>query len=114
MKDILKNHIRELRQNSTDAEKHLWYFLRAKRLNGYKFRRQHPIHPFVVDFICLEKNLIIELDGGQHAPQQSYDKQRTAFLEFKGYKVLRFWNNVVFNETRAVLNTILTTLDQSL
>jgi len=63
MKNMMKNHVRELRQKSSDAEKHLWYFLRAKRLRGYKFRRQHPIHPFVVDFVCLERKLIIELDG---------------------------------------------------
>jgi very-short-patch-repair endonuclease len=111
MKDIMKNHIRELRQTSSDAEKHLWYFLRAKRLNGYKFRRQHLIHPFVVDFVCLEKKLIIELDGGQHAMRQHYDEKRTVFLESKGYKVVRFWNNVVLNETREVLNTILAALN---
>ncbi len=113
MKNIMQNHIRELRQNSSDAEKRLWYFLRAKRLNGYKFRRQHPIHPFVVDFVCLEKKLIIELDGGQHATQQhyDYDKDRTTFLESQGYQVIRFWNNVVFSEIRAVLDTILTALN---
>lgn len=111
MKDIMKNHIRELRQNSSDAEKRLWYFLRARRLGGYKFRRQHLIHPFVVDFVCVEKKLIIELDGGQHAVQQHYDARRTAFLELRGYKVLRYWNNVVLNETREMLENILVTLD---
>src|SRR5580658_1104703 len=110
MKQKIKNYVRELRQNSTDAEKHLWYYLRAKRFKGYKFRRQHLIYPYVVDFVCLEKKLIIELDGGQHDDQQAYDAKRTDFLQTKGYFVLRFWNNEVLQETDAVLNEILTAL----
>jgi very-short-patch-repair endonuclease len=113
MKDIMTNHVRELRRNSSDAEKHLWYFLRARRLGGYKFRRQYLVHPFVVDFICLERKLIIELDGGQHSLQQSYDERRSTFLREKGYRVLRFWNNVVFQETRSVLAAILYALNNS-
>ena len=96
----------------SSSEKRLWCFLKAKRLGGHKFRRQHSIHPFIVDFICLKRKLIIELDGGQHATQHQYDERRTLFLQAKGYKVLRFWNNVVLKETRAVLNTILTALNQ--
>ncbi|MDR3490577.1 MAG: DUF559 domain-containing protein [Gammaproteobacteria bacterium] len=102
----MTNHLRELRQNTTDAEKRLWYFLRAKRLKGYKFRRQHLIYPFIVDFICLEKKLIVELNGGQHAEQLDYDMKRTHFLKGKGYVVMRFWNNEVMQETETVLNKI--------
>lgn len=112
MNDFTRNYVKELRQNSSDAEKYLWYFLRARRLGGYKFRRQHLIYPFVVDFICLEKKLIVELDGGQHAEQLQYDKKRTAYLNMKGYQVLRFWNDEIFNETNAVLNKILAMLQK--
>ena len=110
MKELTKNYVKELRQNSSDAEKYLWYFLRAKRLAGYKFRRQHLIYPFVVDFICLERKLIIELDGGQHAERHQYDSSRTLFLKTRGYQVIRFWNDDVFKETEAVLDKILSIL----
>ena len=112
MKNTMTNHIRELRQNTTEAEKCLWTFLRAKRLGGYKFRRQHLVYPFIVDFVCLEKKLIIELDGGQHAVQHHYDELRTKRLESKGYRVMRFWNNTVLKETQNVLQTILIALEQ--
>ena len=103
MQELMKNHVRELRQNSTDAERRLWHFLRAKRLKGYKFRRQHIIYPFVVDFVCLERKLIIELDGGQHAEHGHYDEKRTSYLQSKGYRVLRFWNLDVFKKkTKAI------------
>jgi very-short-patch-repair endonuclease len=110
MQQLMKDHVRELRQNSTDAERRLWHFLRAKRLKGYKFRRQHLVYPFVVDFICLEKKLVVELDGGQHAERSRYDEKRTLFLQSKGYMVLRFWNNEIFKETEAVLSEILRNL----
>lgn len=111
MKQLTRDYVRELRQNTTDAEKHLWYFLRAKRLNGFKFRRQHLIQPFVVDFICLSKKLIVELDGSQHMENQHYDEKRSAFLNSRGYRVLRFWNAEVFKETEAMLNEILNVLN---
>jgi len=110
MKQLTRNYVDELRQNTTDAEKHLWYFLRAKRLSGYKFRRQHLIYPFIVDFICVKKKLIIELDGGQHAEQEQCDAKRSEFLKLKGYRVLRFWNEEVFKQTEAILNAILDAL----
>jgi very-short-patch-repair endonuclease len=113
MKDIMINHVRELRQNSSEAEKRIWYFLRARRLGGYKFRRQHLIHPYIVDFVCLEKKLIIELDGGQHTLQVHYDEVRTTFLQSQGYKVLRFWNNEAIKETRTVLDSIFAELKSS-
>ena len=94
------------RQNTTDAEKHLWYFLRARRLNNYKFRRQHLIYPYVVDFACLSQKIIIECDGSQHLEQEEYDEKRHQFLVFKGYKVLHFWNDMILKETSTVLNVI--------
>ena len=113
MKELTTNHVRALRQNMTDAEKHLWYFLRAKRLNGHKFRRQHLVHPFIVDFICINKKLIIEIDGGQHAEQLQYDEKRSIFLKLKGYRVLRFWNMDIFKQTQTVLNEILNALNEN-
>ncbi|EKD72726.1 MAG: hypothetical protein ACD_45C00603G0001 [uncultured bacterium] len=113
MKEFTRDHVRELRQNMTDAEKHLWYFLRAKRLNGHKFRRQHLVHPFIVDFICPSKKLIIEIDGGQHAEQLRYDEKRSVFLKSQGYRVIRFWNIDVFKQTQSVLNTILNALNEN-
>jgi very-short-patch-repair endonuclease len=96
-----------LRTNSTDAEKRLWQALRNRQLQGYKFRRQHSIPPYVVDFVCLEHRLIIELDGGQHAEAEGYDARRTIFLKELGYKVLRFWNNELFENTQGVLERVL-------
>jgi very-short-patch-repair endonuclease len=110
MTNLLLKHARTLRKNQTDTENYLWYLLKDRRLNNYKFRRQHPIAPYIVDFICIPKKLIIELDGGQHAQAIAYDEQRTEFFKMKGYKVLRFWNHDVFQETESVINMILTEL----
>ena len=104
-KATLRQYARELRRNSTDTEKHLWYYLRANRL-GHKFKRQVPIEGFIVDFVCFQKHLIIELDGGQHLTDQEKDNQRTAILEARGFRVLRFWNHEVFQSTEAVLASI--------
>ena len=84
---------RGLRQTMTDAERKLWYHLRGRHLSGHKFRRQHEIDQYIVDFVCTDAMLVIELDGGQHAEQQEYDERRTQYLHAKGYRVLRFWNN---------------------
>lgn len=111
MKEVLSRRAKELRANYTDAEKHLWYLLRAHRLGGYKFKRQYVIAPYIVDFIGLSKKLIIELDGGHHAEQKIYDLERTVYLEKKGFKVLRFWNLEVFKETQGVVNAILSELE---
>lgn len=86
---MLRQHARDLRKNSTHAEKHFWYNLRANRL-GFKFKRQVPIGPYIVDFVCYEKRVIIELDGRQHMENQAYDIKRTACLTARGFKVLRF------------------------
>jgi len=108
----LTEKARDLRKNLTDAERQLWYHLRAHRFQNYGFRRQYPIEErYIADFVCLEKMLVIELDGGQHSEQIAYDTARTQFLEQQGYKVLRFWNNEVFENTEGVLTSILSALE---
>jgi very-short-patch-repair endonuclease len=97
---------RALRQNETEAEYRLWSELRNRLLNGYKFARQIPLGPYVVDFLCREKRLVVELDGSQHA-ESVQDTIRTRWLNDHGYSVLRFWNHEVLQERRAVLDTIL-------
>jgi very-short-patch-repair endonuclease len=95
----------DLRKNQTEAEKKLWAVLSAKK-TGYKFRRQHSIGEYIVDFICIQQNLIIELDGGQHSLQAGYDATRTAFLNSLGYYVLRFWNHDVLENIEGVYDDI--------
>ena len=99
-----------LRGNQTDAEQRLWYHLRAHRFMGLKFKRQKPMGRYIVDCVCVEHQLIIELDGGQHAEQMSYDQHRDAWLRGQGYSVLRFWNNDVMQQLEAVLEQIRFTL----
>ncbi len=111
MKHIGSN-VRSLRKSMTDAEQHLWYHLRAKGLKGYKFRRQHLIYPYIVDFVCLSKKLIVECDGSQHLEQENYDEKRTHFLEAQGYKVIRFWNDMILQETTLVLEVIYDALEE--
>lgn len=98
-------HARTLRSRSTDAEQKLWYYLRARRLGGFKFRRQHPLPPYIADFYCEELRLVIELDGSQH--NEEVDATRTCALERQGLLILRFWDNQVLQETGAVLEAIL-------
>ena len=101
------NNVRALRKNMTDVEQQLWYKIRSRQLQNFRFRRQHPIGQYIVDFICLEKKLIIELDGSQHAEdQKKYDSIRDLWLTQQGFKVLRFWNNDVLNNMDGVLITI--------
>jgi very-short-patch-repair endonuclease len=94
-----------LRRDLTDAERKLWSVLRNRQLNGAKFRRQQPIGPFIADFVCQERRLIVEADGGQHAENVS-DARRTAFLEGVGYRVLRFWNNDILTNLDGVAQVI--------
>jgi very-short-patch-repair endonuclease len=103
---------RALRRNSTDAEAALWFHLRAKRLAGFKFRRQHPCGPYILDFYCPNRRLAVELDGGQHfSPTgQDYDRRRTAFLHRQGIAVLRFQTDLVFRDGIAILDAILRAL----
>jgi very-short-patch-repair endonuclease len=102
-----------LRKNLTDAERWLWQRLRNRGLSGHKFRRQHPIGPFVVDFVCIEKRVVIELDGSQHAECLESDSKRSEYLRTKGYSVLRFWDNEVLREGESVLNAILSFLEEN-
>lgn len=97
---------RKLRKNMTDAEQKLWSHLRHKQVGGYKFRRQFPLDSYVVDFICLEKKLIIEIDGGQHNNESEYENKRTEFLESQGYTILRFWNNDVLKNIYGVVKVV--------
>ncbi len=96
-----------LRQNQTDAEILFWRHLRDRRLDGHKFRRQQPIGKYIVDFICFERRLIVELDGSQHFDQAEYDEQRTRALQSAGFRVLRFWNNDVLDNMEGVLEKLL-------
>ena len=107
MSQLLKN-AKSLRSSQTDAEIKLWYYLRAHRFMSLKFKRQKPIGQYIVDFVCIEQKLIIELDGGQHVAQIDYDENRTRFLDSEGYRVLRFWNNQVLQEMEGVLEAIRT------
>ena len=106
----MEEFARKLRRNSTDAELRLWHFLRNRNLVGHKFRRQHPLPPYVVDFVCIEAKLIVELDGGQHLEKIPHDEKRTAFLKLKGYRVIRFWNDDALLKTEVVLEEILRVL----
>ncbi len=101
-----KSKARELRKNPTEAERKLWKYLRLRQLGGYKFRRQVPLGSYIGDFVCLEKKLIVELDGGQHSIQINYDAKRTEWLEAHGFRVLRFWNNDVLEEIEIVKELI--------
>jgi len=97
---------RELRQRSTDSERRLWHWLRNRQIDGVKFRRQVPLGAYVVDFLAADHRLVIEIDGGQHASQQDYDRRRTAWLEAQGYRVIRFWSNEVLANTEGVIAAI--------
>jgi len=90
----------------TDAERLLWQHLRGRALEGYKFRRQVVVEPYIVDFLCMDVRLIVEADGGQHDQQRRYDAERSAQLEAMGYRVLRFWNHEILSEIEGVLEQI--------
>lgn len=101
-----REHARVLRSNPTEAERVLWKHLRLRQLDGLKFRRQQPLGHYIVDFVCLERRLIVELDGGQHAEQVASDAERTAWFEAQGFRVMRFWNHDVLNQIEAVKEAI--------
>jgi very-short-patch-repair endonuclease len=102
---------RWLRQSATDAERRLWSARRDRRLAGYRFRRQHPVHGFILDFACTKYRVAVEADGGQHAANQS-DERRTALLERDGWIVLRFWNNDILLNTEGVVLAIIKALSE--
>lgn len=110
----LIGNAQRLRTNTTLAERRLWGKL-SREQTGHRFRRQHPINHYIVDFVCLKQNLVIELDGGQHNDEehQSYDEERTALLNQLGYHVLRFWNHEVLENLDGVYAVIIDTLNHA-
>ena len=110
---LIRDVARQLRHDQTEAERRLWSRLRDNQLSGFKFRRQYPVGPYFADFFCQEAELIVELDGSQHADQSDRDEVRTEFLRAAGYKVLRFWNNEVISGIDEVLQRIADALEGS-
>ncbi len=102
---------KKLRSNMTEAEKRLWYYLRAGRFDGFKFRRQAPIEGYIVDFVCIHPPLVIEVDGGQHEINKEIDRKRDDVLKKRGFTILRFWNNDVMDNIEGVLMTIKNTIE---
>ena len=108
----LTHRAKELRKHQTDAEKKLWYYLRNRNFAGYKFRRQFVVDRYIVDFLCHELQLVIEIDGSQHIEQVLYDETRTNYLNACGLRVIRFWNHDVLQEIDSVLEALTLTLSQ--
>ncbi len=110
----MKERARSFRKNMTESENRMWYFLRDRRLNGYKFVREQIIDNYIADFVCRQKKLIVEVDGEHHADEDvvKYDQKRTEFLEKKGYKVFRVWSNEIFENIDGVLEAILDELEK--
>ena len=106
----LTKNARSLRRSQTDAETNLWRLLRSRGLSTRKFRRQHPIGPYIADFYCPSARLIIELDGGQHTERAAYDARRTQYFNSLGIRVLRIWNPDMLNAPGTVLAAILAAL----
>ena len=104
--NVTRSRARQLRRNPTDVERLLWQKLRLWQVDGSKFRRQQPVGRYIVDFVCLEKRLIVEVDGGQHAHQGDYDKERDSWLREQGFVVLRFWNNHLLENINGVMEMI--------
>jgi len=100
-----------LRKRSTEAEITIWQKIRSKQLNGHKFKRQQPIGNYIVDFVCFDRKLIIEIDGGQHAIEKEKDQQRELWLQSEGFAILRFWNTEIFENIDGVLASIMEKLN---
>jgi len=111
---IYTQRARELRRNENAAEQRMWSILRAKRMGGFKFRRQHALGRYIADFICLQARLVIEVDGETHGTDQSpeLDAKRTEEIELMGYRVIRFWNHDVITATDDVAAAIFEALHQ--
>ena len=110
---LRRDRARRLRRDQTNAEAKLWEALRAGRLEGWKWRRQPPVGPFIVDFLCLEAAVVVELDGGVHAERAAYDARRDAYLKLQGLQVLRFWNAQVLDDRDRVRWDILSACRES-
>ena len=106
---LLQQRAREMRRSPTDAERRLWSMLRDRRMPAFKFKRQFVIDPYIVDFVCFERRLIVEADGSQHA-ESEYDQRRDRFLRSEGFSVLRFWNNDVLQNSASVFDAIFVAL----
>jgi len=102
----LTERAKQLRKNQTEAERILWNRLRLRQIAGIKFRRQQPIESYIVDFMSFEKRLIIEMDGGQHREEQKRDHERDRILKENGFRIVRFWNNEIFENLEGVLEVI--------
>lgn len=102
---------KRMRRTPTDAEARMWWHLRAARFGGLKFRRQQPIGRYIVDFVCFERKLVVEIDGSQHLADGERDHARTAWLESQGYTVLRFWNDDVLRDAACVVEEIARVVD---
>ncbi len=107
----MRERAQKLRRNMTDAGNRMWYYLRNRRLCNYKFVREQVIGNYIADFVCREKKLIVEIDGGQHINAKNYDANRTKYLESRGYRVLRIWNDEVFKNIQGVMDSILHLLE---
>jgi very-short-patch-repair endonuclease len=107
-----RDFARQLRAQSTDAERLLWFHLRSRRFSGFKFRRQVPLGDYIADFVCCPCRLVVEVDGGQHALQKEYDAARTLWLEQEGFRVLRLPDNVMLKETETALLAIWSALHE--
>jgi len=107
----LRGRAQRLRREQTPAEALLWKELRGRRFAGFKFRRQFPVAGYIGDFCCVEKRLVVEIDGGQHLGQKRYDRERTKRLEECGYRIVRFWNTEVVEKIDEVLEEIFRRLE---
>jgi len=109
---LMKLRARDLRHDGNNAERQVWRLLRDRRLGGLKFRRQHVLGTYIVDFVCLSARLVIEIDGDTHENPEA-DSRRTAALEQMGYRVIRFWNSYVYDRESAILDMIVDALRSS-
>ncbi|HEX7850205.1 MAG TPA: DUF559 domain-containing protein [Sphingomonas sp.] len=100
----ISQHASQLRRDRTEAEEKFWQAVRNRQIDGFKFRFQHSLLPYIADFACLDAMLIVEIDGGQHS--QERDAARTAFLESEGFEILRFWNNDVLGNLDGVIHVV--------
>ncbi|EMX9185609.1 DUF559 domain-containing protein [Escherichia coli] len=112
MIDKIKSNARDLRRNLTLQERKLWRYLRSRRFSDFKFRRQHPVGSYILDFACCSARVVVELDGGQHDLAVAYDSRRTSWLESQGWTVLRFWNKEIDCNEETVLENILQELNR--
>ena len=105
-----RKNARTMRRIATDAERKLWFLLRDRRLDGIKFRRQVPFGPYILDFVCFERGLVVEVDGGQHAESES-DVKRDAYLRAEGFRTVRYWNTDVLKNPDGILTDLLARLE---